>query len=167
MTEVDTEAGPAVFSPGPEFKYRYTLTRRWDESKGVVNWLMLNPSTADHRKLDPTLRRCRDFTASWGYGGFTVTNLFAIRTKDPLVMKASFDPIGEDNDFHIVEQAQQANLVICGWGTHGGWLGRDTQVRALLDKYAIKLHYLRITRNGFPNHPLFLPSVLRPLEWTS
>ena len=42
-----------------------------------VCWIMLNPSTADAEKLDPTNRRCLHFSQAWGYGGMSVVNLFA------------------------------------------------------------------------------------------
>jgi hypothetical protein len=34
-------------------------------------------------------------------------------------------------------------------------------VRAMLPK----LHYLRLTKDGFPGHPLYLPATLTPKEW--
>jgi hypothetical protein len=44
-------------------KYRWTLARKWGDGKQAC-WLMLNPSTADHRKDDPTIRRVIHFTAA-------------------------------------------------------------------------------------------------------
>ena len=43
-----SDAG-AEFSPCR--KWRYLLWRRWDRTKPVANFLMLNPSTADEFKL--------------------------------------------------------------------------------------------------------------------
>jgi hypothetical protein len=45
-------------------KYRYTLTRVWDETKDKVMFIGLNPSTADEIEDDPTIRRCINFTKS-------------------------------------------------------------------------------------------------------
>ena len=38
--------------------YRYLLWRRWQPSAPVVNFIMLNPSTADAVQDDPTVTRC-------------------------------------------------------------------------------------------------------------
>jgi len=39
--------------------YRYNLWRRWkSKASGKVTFVMLNPSTADAEKFDPTVRRC-------------------------------------------------------------------------------------------------------------
>lgn len=64
-------------------RYRYWLTRRWDLSLPVVTFLMLNPSTADARKDDATIRKCIGFAKAWGYGGIIVINLFALRSRNP------------------------------------------------------------------------------------
>ncbi len=37
-------------------KYRYSLTRIWDERKPKIMFVMLNPSTADGTQDDPTIR---------------------------------------------------------------------------------------------------------------
>lgn len=79
-------------------KYRYTLTRIWDETKPKVMFIGLNPSTADETKDDPTIIRCINFAKSWGYGGLEMTNLFAFRATNPKVMKNEKEPIGKDND---------------------------------------------------------------------
>jgi hypothetical protein len=61
------ESGPAIFSPC--HLYRYTLSRTWEEELPRLVVIGLNPSTADHRQLDPTLRRVRNFAQAWGLGG--------------------------------------------------------------------------------------------------
>ena len=73
--------------------YRYSLTRKWEAWKGTVNFIMLNPSTADAQEDDPTIRRCIGFAKAWGYGGIVVTNLFAYRATNPKELKKSFQHI--------------------------------------------------------------------------
>jgi len=59
-------------------KYRYVLSRQWGANdNNFVNFVLLNPSTADEGKDDQTIRRCINLTKSWKYDGFYVTNLFA------------------------------------------------------------------------------------------
>ena len=38
-------------------KYRYVLSRNWDETKPTVLFIGLNPSIADESEDDPTIRR--------------------------------------------------------------------------------------------------------------
>jgi hypothetical protein len=63
-------------------KYRYALMRMWDD-KPLMMFCMLNPSTADATKDDPTIRRCIGFAKDRGYGGIYVVNLMAYRATDP------------------------------------------------------------------------------------
>ncbi len=72
-------------------------------------------------------------------------------------MKVS-DPIGPDNDLFIKAVNDYAGLTIIGWGTKGNYLGRDHEVFPLLTRP----HYLQVTKDGFPGHPLFLKKALRP-----
>jgi hypothetical protein len=158
-----TESG-ATFSTCR--RWRYLLWRRWDASKPVANFLMLNPSTADEVKLDPTCARARDFAERWGYGALIVTNIFAFRNTSPAQMKAAADPVGPGNDAAIVRAARQSALVVCAWGNHGAFLGRSTKVLEKLKANKIALHALRVNAGGEPAHPLYLPSRLRavPLQ---
>lgn len=157
-----TEAG-AKFSSCR--RWRYLLWRHWDAAKPVANFLMLNPSTADERKLDPTCSRARDYAERWGYGTLIVTNVFGWRATDPDDMKASADPVGPGNDAAIVMAAKESAIVVCAWGNHGAFLERSTRVRALLKK--TRLHVLRLNANGEPAHPLYLPGSLRPSAWAA
>jgi hypothetical protein len=159
-----TEAG-ATFSPCR--RWRYLLWRRWDETKPVANFLMLNPSTADEAKLDPTCARARGYAERWGYGALIVTNIFAFRNTDPDRMKAAKDPVGPGNDAAIVKAARESEIVVCAWGNHGSFLERSSRVKALLSQSRVKLYTLRINANGEPAHPLYLPGRLEPISWAA
>lgn len=157
-----TESG-ATFSPCR--RWRYLLWRRWDEARPVANFLMLNPSTADEVKLDPTCARARDYAERWGYGALIVTNIFAFRNTNPNQMKAVQDPVGPRNDAAIVRAARESAIVVCAWGNHGGFLERSTEVLKKLKANRIALHALRVNAGGEPAHPLYLPGKLSPVSW--
>lgn len=148
------EKGDAYFSP--DRHYRYALSRVWGDGPMML-FIGLNPSTADETKLDPTMRRVLRFAQREGCGGMWMGNLFAIRATDPLDMRRHFSPIGPDNDQWLLDMAHWcANKIVCGWGTHGGWLDREREVIRLLDGH--KLHCLGQTKDGHPRHPLYLSS---------
>lgn len=91
-------------------KYRYSLSRIWDENKANVLFIMLNPSTADGDVDDPTIRRCIGFAKSWGYGGIYVGNLFAYRATDPKELLKVENPIGFENIHHLMDMYNELPL---------------------------------------------------------
>jgi len=153
---------PRITILSPCRTYRYTLWREWLGGEGYALFIGLNPSTADEVEDDRTIRRCISFAQRWGYGALCMTNLFAFRTVSPEIMKAASDPVGPENNAHLVAAAAGASVVVAAWGVDGAFKGRDREVRALLPR----LHYLQLTKDGHPSHPLYLPASLRPLEWT-
>ena len=156
----------ATLSPCRTF--RYELWRRWTDSDSgsecrYAMFVGLNPSTADETRDDPTIRRCISFAQDWGYDALCMTNLFAFRATKPKDMRQHSDPIGPDNDDHLIRCAKSAGVIVAAWGVSGTYNGRDMQVRALLPN----LHFLRLTARGHPSHPLYLPKSLTPVTWTS
>jgi len=157
------QSSGATFSPCR--RWRTLLWRRWDARRPVANFLMLNPSTADEVKLDPSCSRARDYAERWGFGGILITNIFAWRATDPEDMKAARDPVGRGNNAAILRAAREAALVVCAWGNHGGFLGRSAEVIEMLRARKIRLHALRVNAGGEPAHPLYLPADLKPEPW--
>lgn len=150
----------------PTGLYRYTLWREWDPAGLRVAFVMLNPSAADARRDDPTIRRCIAFAHAWGYGSLEVVNLFAYRTSRPATLQTVPDPIGPEADRYLLAAAYRAQLVVAAWGVHGSLRGRDQAALRLL---AGPLHCLGTTRRGHPRHPLYLsretvPVPYRPTE---
>ncbi|MBF0189267.1 MAG: DUF1643 domain-containing protein [Magnetococcales bacterium] len=148
-------------------RYRYTLTITWDTTLQTCHFLMLNPSTADEVKNDPTVERAERYARSWGYGALLVTNIFAWRATDPKAMKAQDDPVGPENDNAIVEAAETTALTVCAWGNHGSHMGRSQHVLDLLAKSGTPLHCLTVTGAGEPGHPLYLRKDLQPIPLPS
>lgn len=155
-TKMESQYAGATFSQCG--KYRYRVWRRWKPSGSAALFIGLNPSTADESRDDPTLRRCRKFAQSWGYGGFTIVNLFAYRATDPTILGKVKDPVGPRNDAWIKKCAKASDIVIAAWGNHGLHAGRGKTVR----KFIPEMYCLRINRTGEPAHPLYLPKTLRP-----
>ena len=137
-------------------KYRYTLTREWDDFKPAMLFVMLNPSTADATEDDPTIRRCVGFAKREGCGMIEVVNLFAWRATDPKELKTTDEPIGARNDRVIQEAAEDADVIVCAWGTHGVLHKRNEEVISLLKATGKPVMCLGKTKDGHPKHPLYL-----------
>lgn len=152
-----------IFSP--DRIYRYTLYREWGTGP-VVNFICLNPSTADEERNDPTVRRCIGYARDWGFDRMMVTNIFALRSTDPSVLKTHPEPIGAENNAWIERMARSSDLIVCAWG--GIATERGDFIKHRLS--SLLLHYLRLTpaterKHAFPHHPLYLPKSLKPVEW--
>ncbi len=140
-------------------KYRYALEIVWDDKLALMQMIALNPSTADELNDDPTLRRVKSFARDWGYGGIVMTNIFAFRSTDPKIMRVQADPIGPENDRHLLETRERCPFAIAGWGNHGAFMDRGNWVRRNIRE----LHCFRLTQAGQPEHPLYMPSSMRPI----
>ena len=148
----------------PDRLHRYTLWREWDmfNRERFVQFVGLNPSTADEVQNDPTIRRCMDFAQSWGYGAMCMTNLFAFRATLPQVMKDYADPVGPDNLEWILRVAKEASLIVAAWGLDGEFKHQGRKVSAMLGLEDIKVHCIAFTKSGFPKHPLYIPGSEQP-----
>ena len=137
--------------------YRYSLSRIWDRKKKYVLFIGLNPSTANEKADDPTIRRCVDYAKDWGYGGFMMVNLFAYRTSLPSNLKKIKYPVGSENDKYIVTLSKKADITVAAWGNNGNLYSRDKQVLSLVPS----LMCLKINKSGQPAHPLYLKKGLK------
>lgn len=146
-------------------KYRYALTRVWDDAAGRVLFIMLNPSTATEVQNDPTVERCERRARALGFGAFRVTNIFAWRDTDPRNMRAATDPVGPANDATILEGVAWADTIVAAWGTHGAFQDRGAAVTDLLHQSGRPLNSLGLTKDGHPKHPLYIPYAQQPIPW--
>lgn len=164
----------------PDRRHRYLLGRElprqqgdllagWDSpaGDGPLLFVMLNPSAADGRRDDPTIRRCIGFARAWGFTRLEVANLFARVCTEPAMLFDDDDPVGPRNDAVLRHAARRASMVVCAWGASGGRRGvvRAAEVVGLLHAAGVRLHHLGLTATGAPRHPLYVPAQAAPAPW--
>lgn len=149
-------------------RYRYRLSRHWSEGPEAT-FIMLNPSTADAEADDPTIRKCVGFAKHWGMGGIFVGNLFAIRATKPADMMSAYDPVGPDNRGHLdwmcERAAKNGGRVICAWGVDGCHMDQDRTFMGWMLMANITPMALRLTKDGHPWHPLYVPYRAEPVPF--
>ena len=102
------------------------LTRRWSGGQKAVLFIGLNPSRADQREDDATIRKCVGFARRWGANGVVMVNLCAWRDCNPKVLGRVDDPMGPKNGWQIVRQLiAEANIVVAAWGQIDSLKPRD------------------------------------------
>lgn len=152
----------ADFSPCR--KYRYSLWRRWAPEGSTLTYIMLNPSTADEARNDPTIARCVRRAKYLGHNAINVVNLFAFVSVHPHKLYREPHCIGERNDEAIVVAAKASAMTICAWGIHGMLHGRGAIVKHMLTREGIHPYALSLLKCAEPGHPLYLPYTQQPFS---
>ena len=176
VVEHGPDGAEARFSP--DRLHRYQLCRTINRfGRGLdyrrVVFVMLNPSTADAFKLDPTITKCMRIATLLGFDRVDVVNLYSYRTPKPSVLAAhvreglvrfpngsdvlEWSGCGTENDAHIICACTLADLVIAAWGNDGHHGGitydgktRGAHVRECLQADGIELHHLGQHRQEQP-----------------
>ena len=149
----------AVFSPCE--RYRYALWRIWDRGKPVCSMIGLNPSRADARVNDPTIRRCINWAYRNNFGSLYIGNLFAWRAVKPRELYVCDAPVGPDNDEILLMLHELSDLTLFFWGNHGQHLERNRAIRQIITNGFC----LRRNKTGEPAHILYLPANLKAVPY--
>ena len=145
-------------------RYRYVLKRRWGRG-AECGWIMLNPSTADAAKDDPTIRRIVDFSRRWGFGAAKVVNLFGLRATNPAELAQADDPVGPANDDYVEGVLRLLGTVVVAWGAHPMAVARANEVVLPWLRHRGVLECLGMNQDGSPKHPLYVPKAARLIVW--
>ena len=151
-------------------QYRYELAEIWAPDAPLVMWLLMNPSVADVAHADPTLFKTGKFSMSWGFGGQIVANSFAYRATDNARLMAVEDPVGPENDAAICAMAGRAALIVLAYGKPPlplRWRGPAVTTMLEAAGHGQKLHYLKLSMDGTPQHPLYQRDDTTPRPWAS
>ena len=152
--QVDKEPSGAVFAE--DRTHRLYLWRRWNNNLPWIMFIGLNPSTADERLNDPTIRREIGFAVRWGYGGLFKFNAFTLVSTDPAKLNIE-TPIVLGADLAMRVARERCDKAVAAWGNLitrvRGWEDRVERIKRDLSP----LYCLGTTRQGHPRHPLYLP----------
>ena len=148
--------GWACFSK--KAKYRYLLGRRLSDSPGRLLFIMLNPSTANEKKPDPTISKCIEIARASGFGELEVVNLYAFRAPKQTDLWQQKGPKGKDNDKYIRKALESADRVILAWGSSIGQSKKRKERAGKVVGMVIKAtrkrpYHLGLNQNGEPKHP--------------
>ena len=131
-------------------KERFSLSRIWDIKQPKLLYIMLNPSIADDKKDDPTIKRLIFFTKKYRYGGFYVANLFTQIT--PYPKELNMDNHSKKKNLKIIsELIKKSDSIVYAWGN---LVGEPTELMKLIESPLC----FGTNKNGTPKHPLYLRS---------
>lgn len=120
----------------------------------------INPSTADENKDDRTITRLIGFCKLWGYGSFTIVNLFPVisANKDYLLYyrkKPCYENCQHRNlDYIKYFKLIEADVVFM-WGKIDAKLV-DSNVRKVINWFP-NAKCFKKNKDKSPIHPLYLP----------
>lgn len=166
---------PAVFHTSPHAgmagsDHRVWLRRRLRSGtfKPAV-FILHNPSVANATKNDPTATRGVGFSIAWD-----CSDLIFVNAATAIATKATeLDPDNLNcpmSDWAIAQAAQLCTdnngHLVAAWGAPKGKAQVKRQMAARFREIESVLYgslsALRVTSSGWPEHPLYLPSILTP-----
>lgn len=138
--------------------YRYLLSREWADGP-TCTFIMLNPSTADGKQDDPTIRRCINFAKRERCGKLFVVNLMAFRATDPSKLPLDDRAVGPDNSNYIFKVAAETDgPIISAWGANKAADRYALSFMKAARRRDLQLYCLKLTASGHPGHPLYVKS---------
>lgn len=140
---------------------RYSLIKEGEKMLIVVGF---NPSTADDKKIDPTMRFVLGIAKFNGYNGFAMVNLYPLRSTNPDKLPKEIDKkIVKENFSHIdyiLDKYPLADILLA----YGNLVDKRSYTkiiaRKLLNLFHDKsrqIYCLAKLKSGNPKHPLRTP----------
>ncbi len=140
--------------------FRNWLIRVWDETLPIYAVIGTNPSKADERENDPTIRKVIGFGERLKMGGALMLNVGAFRATDPRDWKAALDPFGPENTIdHLKQYLAQFSpvLVVAAWGKPCMYSKRGQHRAEAIRQNIRGMKCWGRNGDGSPRHPLMLP----------
>jgi hypothetical protein len=153
-------------------RFRYVLRRRFLPDTGTPLRLCvwLNPSDADEKEDDASVRVGMGFARRWGDGGILIVNVGdLVETYSKNLPALHAKRLGPGHWGYVANAVggQYGAIhadVLCGWGDEGaGEIAEQTV--ALLRSRSLRPVALALTKSGNPGHPLRKKSDLVPFPF--
>jgi len=138
-------------------------------------FVLHNPSTANADDDDATSRKGQGFAERWGYTDMIFTNVVTRCATDAKDLTSEgltcrWADYALRQAFKIVKENN--GILIAAWGTPKGKaavqraiIARIEHVTEMAKQAEAQFHAIRVSPNGWPEHPLYLPYELEPTLW--
>lgn len=141
--------------------YRNSLTIRFNDilSRNMhkrVCVIGLNPSKADLKRDDPTIRKSLNWAYRKDYTEFCMLNAFSFRATLPKDMMATPDPIGKQSAADLACLCLGSAAVVAAWGIDGNYKLRANEIVVACERLGIQLHCFGTNKDGSPKHPCYI-----------
>ena len=136
---------------------RFLLTRSWDYKNELSScvFIMMNPSLADSKTDDPTVKKCIYYSNKFGHNRLSIVNIFPNVSTVPTINEFSFCK----NNFHFIKDVLKDNQYIyLAWGFN---LEIQEWLKPLLKNKNV--FALEMSKQNTPKHPLYLKKDLDPV----
>jgi hypothetical protein len=158
-------------------RHRFRLWRHWTAGQGPHGvFVMLNPSWAEERHDDATMRRVIGFAKREGWAGVEVVNLFSLRSADPAALwrapemrQADDERFAAHNRETLLDVCAAYGDVVIAWGAVADRFP-DVAAGAImaLRQLGRPLYAFEgATKSGQPLHPLRLARTRPIVRWPS
>lgn len=163
----DNKASSAIISECGTYRYRLERDVQMD---GIVAALFgINPSTADAKLNDATIRKDIGFAKVNGWRRFLKGNRFAYRATDVRELAKAADPFGPDNESHLRQIIADADILVPCWGSREKvpqtLRPSLDALRDLLWASGKRVMVFGFTASGDPKHPLMLGYDTPLIDW--
>lgn len=147
-------------------KYRYQLSRIWDENKPKATVVMLNPSKADVLITDRTVMNVTNYLVENDYGSITIVNLFAYRATDPKFLNQRDEVQESLNNDYLKESFFDSDTIIVAWvRDKDKYVTRKREVERLLIQYKSRVKCFEDGNGKILRHPRDLGSDWKLVEY--
>jgi hypothetical protein len=172
---VTGRAGWALFRSTNDDLHRFALYRPIAPLLGgrVLVSCGLNPSIADERQDDPTIRKEIGFAKRWNLHHYVKVNASSIVATDPkhmkIARKTGRDNLDANDDWiraAIALAIETDGIFLAAWGQNIT-PERQAQIAEMLREAGARSMCLGINQDGSAEHPLYVPYVRPLVEWSS
>ena len=146
-------------------KYRYMLTKVWDDKKPSAVLLGINPSKATELKGDNTATNAMNYFIDQGYGSMIIINLFAYMctyTKDLKNRDKKYDKL---NDKYIIKACNRSELILVAWGYEKKYVNKKNKTKILVKGYGKKVICFEDENGKKPQHLRIIRDVWRLVDF--
>lgn len=157
----------AIFSECRTWRYR--LERDCAETGRIGFACLINPSEANEIDNDQTVGKLIGFGQRNGIRRWLLGNLFAGVSKEIKNLPKLRDPIGPENDAHLLAMMREADIHVVGWGTLNklpeALRQRWKDIVRMADELGVVLHCIGTNADKHPKHPLMTGYAVPITPW--